>query len=603
MPFLPEGRVTDGFGPFVALEHALGFLPNIFRAQTLLPRVIETEADIAAAVLLKESALSRVQKECILITVSASRENAYCVTAHDHVLRALGVPGAQVDQILADYHRAELSAADTALLDFTLKLCQVPTWMGREDVDRLRGLGFSDQAILEAVLMTGLTEFLCTLSVGLGVEPDFEPKALPRRPATRPQAIAPGVGFPSGHVGEEPKRHLASVDMTPESFPPFAFFKQRFGFVPNIFRSQTLRPDVLEAEARTVATILLSDDVLSRVRKEYILLAVSAANLNTYCVAVHVEMLRNLGIPDDVSDQIAIDHQVTELSAADKALLDFALKLGRRPREFRRGDIEALREQAFTDEQVLEAVVMTALTMFLNTLQMGLGVVPDFEPKRIFPRQSLNPAGASARPMAREGRLSTASVDPDLPWVERVQAGEVSAFEELVRRHHTRIYRTLIGITGRPDDAEDDLQNVFLKAFKSIRQFRRASRFSTWLTRITINEGLERLRSREKLESLDFSDDDEAEVRPRQLRAWSDEAERAYSREQTRQLVEQAILLLPAKYRAAVVLRDLEQLSTEEAAAALGLGTATLKTRLLRGRLMLRDALAPHFVREEGGRA
>lgn len=67
--------------------------------------------------------------------------------------------------------------------------------------------------------------------------------------------------------------------------------------------------------------------------------------------------------------------------------------------------------------------------------------------------------------------------------------------------------------------------------------------------------------------------------------------------------MEQAILLLPAKYRAAVVLRDLEQLSTEEAAAALGLGTATLKTRLLRGRLMLRDALAPHFVREEGGRA
>lgn len=352
-----------------------------------------------------------------------------------------------------------------------------------------------------------------------------------------------------------------------------------------------------------MSTVLLSEDVLSRVRKEYILLAISAANLNTYCVAVHVEMLRNLGIPEDVSDQIALDHRLTDLPAADKALLDFALKLALWPTEFCREDIEGLRGHGFTNEQVLEAVVMTALTMFLNTLQMGLGVVPDFEPQRIFPRERPNLFEGTARPMSKASALPAGSGDdPDSDCVERVQQGDVGAFEELVRRHEQRVYRTLIGITGRLEDVEDDVQNVFLKAFENIGKFRRASRFSTWLTRIAINEALERLRSQKKLESLDFASEEEGEApRPRQVRAWVDEAERLYSRAETRELVEQAILGLPPRYRVVVLLRDIQQLSTDEAAAALGLGTATLKTRLLRGRLMLREALAPHFLERGGG--
>lgn len=603
MAYLAEGRVPDAFGPFLTLEHELGFLPNLFRAQTLLPRVIEAEAEIAAAVLLKESALTRTRKECILLTVAAGNENAYCVAAHGHILRSLGVPGRQVDDLLTDYHQAGLAAADTALLDFTHKLSQLPTWIGRQDVERLRGNGFTDQAILEAVLVTALTQFLCTLSAGLGAEPDFENGSLPPRVAA--PLAAPSEGFPSGHAREEPKRHLQAADLSPASFPPFAFFEARFGFVPNIFRSQTLRPDVVAAEARVVEAVLLREDVLSRARKEFILLAVSAANLNTYCVAVHVEMLRNLGVPEDVSDQIAIDHRFADLPAADKALLDFALKLARRPAEFSREDVEGLREAGLTDEQILEAVVMTALTMFLNTLQMGLGAVPDFEPARIFPRAGANLSRSGARPMTEAGTVSARGPgrDPDADWVERVQGGDVEAFEELVRRHHLRVYRTIIGITGRSEDVEDDLQNVFLKAYQNLGKFRGASSFATWLTRIAINEALERLRSRRKLESLDSeSEDEEGEARrPRQVRAWADDAERLYTRQRTRELVEEAILGLPPKYRLVVLLRDIEQLSTEEAAAALGLGTATLKTRLLRGRMMLREALAPHFTEASRG--
>src|SRR5262249_58186189 len=105
---------------------------------------------------------------------------------------------------------------------------------------------------------------------------------------------------------------------------------------------QTLRPDVVEAEAFTVGTVLLTDDILSRVHKEFILLAISAANLNTYCVAVHCEMLRGLGLPEDVSDQIAVDHHNANLSHADKALLDVALKVARRSPTSRFGDVQRL---------------------------------------------------------------------------------------------------------------------------------------------------------------------------------------------------------------------------------------------------------------------
>ena len=166
--------------------------------------------------------------------------------------------------------------------------------------------------------------------------------------------------------------------LSPKTFAPFAIVQKSHGFIPNFFRAQTLRPDLLEAELEAVGRILLPEDALTRVQKECILLAVSAANLNSYCVAMHCNLLRGLGMPSEEGDQIAVDHHESNLSEADKALLDFAVKLGTRGPEFSREDVVKLRAVGFTEEQILECVVVTALNNFANTLQMGLGIEPDF---------------------------------------------------------------------------------------------------------------------------------------------------------------------------------------------------------------------------------
>jgi RNA polymerase sigma-70 factor (ECF subfamily) len=104
---------------------------------------------------------------------------------------------------------------------------------------------------------------------------------------------------------------------------------------------------------------------------------------------------------------------------------------------------------------------------------------------------------------------------------------------------------------------------------------------------------------------LDSLDDDATDqdggCRPRQIRAWTEDPEQLYSRIETRSLVEDTVMKLPAKYRVVVVLRDMEQLSTEETAAALGLGIPAVKSRLIRGRMMVREALAPHFTKSVKG--
>ena len=185
----------------------------------------------------------------------------------------------------------------------------------------------------------------------------------------------------------------------------------------------------------------------------------------------------------------------------------------------------------------------------------------------------------------------------DLDLVARARTGETAAFEALFLRHHRAVYRTLCGLTGCREDAEDAVQTAFLKAFQHLDQFQGASRFSTWLTRIALNEGLGKLRERGRLESLDAcEDDEEMGFMPKNVRAWDDDPEVLRSRAQAKELVEREILKLPAKYRVAVVLRDIQQIPAEEAAQILGLGVPTLKTHLLRGRLLLRESLSAHFA-------
>jgi RNA polymerase sigma-70 factor (ECF subfamily) len=170
----------------------------------------------------------------------------------------------------------------------------------------------------------------------------------------------------------------------------------------------------------------------------------------------------------------------------------------------------------------------------------------------------------------------------------------MTAFEALVRKHQARVYRTLLGITANAEDAQDGAQSVFLKVFRKIGDFGGEARFSTWLYRIAVNEGLERLRSRRPMERLE--DDPDEDFRPSSLNAWVEDPESRFSRAETKRIVEEALERLPAPYRTALLLRDIQELSGVEAAAVLGIPLPTLKTRLLRGRLMLREALAGQFA-------
>jgi RNA polymerase sigma-70 factor (ECF subfamily) len=600
MSFLSEVRLEDEFGPFVTVQEALGFVPNLLQAQTLLPRVVEAQAKLESAVRLREGSIPRVQKERILLSVAADRHDTYCVALDSKVLSSLGVSDSQVDGLLNDSLHADLSAPDLTLLQFCLKLSRYAPSVRSEDIEALRACGFGNESILEAVVVTALAIYRCTLSLGLGPEPDFGSRKLASTKIYPPHERAlPGL-LP--HIHEAAGRkgpYVPAPYLSPQTFAPFAVVRKSHGFIPKFFRAQTLRPDLLEAELEAVDRILLPEDALTRVQKECILLAVSAANLNSYCVAMHCNLLRGLGMSSEEGDQIAVDHHESGLTEPDKALLDFAVKLGTGVSEFSREDVVKLQVLGFSEKQILECEVVTAFNNFANTLQMGIGIEPDFEPPPIFEKNKMNLPGATQTPIqaASAVRLVDTLQDADVGLVAQAQSGKLGAFEGLVRRHSQLIYRTLIAILGNPADAEDAMQDTFLSAFKHIAGFEGRSKFSTWFVSIARNTALKRLRRGKLFESLDEDEyDEERDSRPRQVRAWQDNPEQCCSKSEMRQLVEKGILALPANYRVVVILRDIQQLSTDEVARQLELSVPAVKTRLLRGRLMLREWLSPCFT-------
>jgi len=377
--------------------------------------------------------------------------------------------------------------------------------------------------------------------------------------------------------------------------------KRNFGLAPRIYRAQMIRPDLVDAQVRLLDQLLFSKGALSRMQKEFILLAVSAENNNTYFPALHCQTLQFLGVKPEQSQQVTIDHREASLPESEVVLLDFARKLASNPHSFTELDVESLRKSDFNDEQILEAVLMVGLTQLFNCIQMGLGIEPDFKPRIIFPLKEMNPPDVSERQIP-EPEFSGEFVpdDPDFEIVARVRNGETDAFEELVRKHGRRVYRSLLGIVGSREEAEDALQDAFFKAFQHLPHFEGRSRFSTWLIRIAINTGLQRVRSRKEFDRLD---EDDEEFRPRNIQAWTETPEDFYSREELRSLVEREVMKLPVKYRVALLLRDLEELSTEEAAAALGLSIPGLKARVLRGRLMLRESMVQYFSKASAGKS
>ena len=178
--------------------------------------------------------------------------------------------------------------------------------------------------------------------------------------------------------------------------------------------------------------------------------------------------------------------------------------------------------------------------------------------------------------------------------IARVQRGEHELFYELVRPYERRVYAAALAILRNESDAEDVAQEAMLKALVNIRQFRAEARFSTWLIQITVNEALMRRRRERKgmVEGIDDRRDEEGEYTPRDFADWREIPSEALERKEVRQKLAQALASLDRKYREVFVLRDMEQLNIQETADALGISVASVKTRLLRARLMLRDLLA-----------
>jgi uncharacterized peroxidase-related enzyme len=180
-----------------------------------------------------------------------------------------------------------------------------------------------------------------------------------------------------------------------KDFPVFAAIREQFGFLPNFFPAQTARPDLINAEVALTGNLLLTEGALARRQKEYIFLVCSAANLSTYCVTAHCEIVRMLKLEGPEPEQIAIDHVHAKIPITDKALLNFCAKLNSQPSKVGASDIDALRTYGFSEQQILEAVLLVGWAKFANTVAFGLGTVPDFHNRRI--AEELGKARAEGR--------------------------------------------------------------------------------------------------------------------------------------------------------------------------------------------------------------
>jgi len=179
--------------------------------------------------------------------------------------------------------------------------------------------------------------------------------------------------------------------------------------------------------------------------------------------------------------------------------------------------------------------------------------------------------------------------------IRRIQDGGHDLFYTLIQPYERRVYAAALAILRNEADAEDAAQEAVLKALKYIRQFRSESRFSTWLIQITVNEARMRIRKHNArmTEPIVDHQDEEGNYIPRDFADWRDIPSETLERKEVRLQLGKALASLGEKYREVFVLRDMQHLSIEETAKALGISSGSVKTRLLRARLMLRDLLAP----------
>ncbi len=194
---------------------------------------------------------------------------------------------------------------------------------------------------------------------------------------------------------------------------------------------------------------------------------------------------------------------------------------------------------------------------------------------------------------------SQAGVD-ETALVNQAREGDTAAFGELVRRYEGKIFRLAQHVTQNREDAEDVLQETFMKAYEHLDQFQGNSKFYTWIVRIAVNQALMKLRRRktDKSVSLDEQIDTGEDTVVREIAAWDEDPEQRFSRDELGDILDTAVQSLEPPYRSVFVLRDIDELSTEETADALGLSIPAVKSRLLRARLQLREKLTRYFKRK-----
>lgn len=194
-------------------------------------------------------------------------------------------------------------------------------------------------------------------------------------------------------------------------------------------------------------------------------------------------------------------------------------------------------------------------------------------------------------------------ISDELALVQAAKKGDLDAFGELVHKYDRNIFRIAQHITHNEEDAQDVVQDAFLKAYRNLNQFQGNSKFYTWLVRIAVNEALMKLRKRRNEKTVSLDDDvetDEGSI-PREVADWSPNPEQLYGQSELGDILKRTIQGLSPGFRTVFVLRDVEGLSTEETAEMLGLSVPAVKSRLLRARLQLRERLGKYFRSKKNG--
>ena len=205
--------------------------------------------------------------------------------------------------------------------------------------------------------------------------------------------------------------------------------------------------------------------------------------------------------------------------------------------------------------------------------------------------------------MATIQKRAEEGVTDEMALVLAAKSGDLEAFSQLVNRYDRNIFRIAQHITHNEEDAQDVVQDAFLKAYQNLEQFQGHSKFYTWLVRIAVNEALMKLRKRRTDRTVSLDEDVETEEgsMPREVADWSPNPEQLYGQSELGDILKKTVQGLPPGFRTVFVLRDVEGLSTEETAEMLGLSVPAVKSRLLRARLQLRERLARYFKSKRDG--